>query len=140
MNMSERGNLNMTNDRLTTQEQTPAPREETRSDERYVRPAVDIIETAEGMTILADMPGIGKEDLEIGIDKGILTIQGQVKPKGATKEIYREFELHSYYRQFQLPETIDPDKTRAEFVQGVLALHLAKLEALKPRKIEVQVQ
>ena len=129
----------MANNVQKTEETNPATREETRSAERYLRPAVDIIETKEGMIISADMPGISKDKLEIGIDKGILTIQGEVKKEASDKDIYREFELANYYRQFQLPESIDPDKTRAEFTNGVLTLHLTKLEAAKPRKIAVTV-
>lgn len=114
-------------------------REETRSMDRYVRPAVDIIETEEGLHIVTDLPGVAKEDLEIGIDKGILTIQGTVKPEPRGNSVYREFELTSYYRQFQLPEVIDQEKTRAELADGVLTLRLYKAEAAKPRRIEVQV-
>lgn len=114
-------------------------REETRSMERYLRPAVDIVESEDGLTIITDIPGVDRENLEVGIDKGILTIQGQVKPESRGNEVYREFELMSYYRQFQLPEVIDQDKTRAELSNGVLMLRLYKAEAAKPKKIEVQV-
>jgi HSP20 family molecular chaperone IbpA len=123
----------------TTEHSAPENREETRSNERYLRPAVDIIEKEDCLTIIADLPGVGKENLEIGIDKGILTIQGQVKPSVQGNEVYREFQLMNYYRQFQLPEAIDQEKVRAEFVNGVLTLRLCKAEAAKPRRIEVQV-
>jgi HSP20 family protein len=123
----------------TTAPGAPESREETRSNERYLRPAVDIIEKEDCLTIIADLPGVGKENLEIGIDKGILTIEGQVTQETPGNEVYREFELMSYYRQFQLPEAIDQDKTSAEFANGVLTLRLCKAEAAKPRKIEVQV-
>lgn len=116
------------------------PREDTRSPERYLRPAVDIIEKEDCLTIIADLPGVGKENLDLGIDKGILTIEGQVKPEVKGTEVYREFELLSYYRQFQLPEAIDQEKVQAEYVNGVLTLRLCKAEAAKPRKIEVQVK
>lgn len=114
-------------------------REETRSMERYLRPSVDIVETEEGLNIITDLPGVDRENLEVGIDKGILTIQGQVKPEAKGNEVYREFELMNYYRQFQLPEVIDQEKTRAEFSNGVLTLRLYKAEAAKPKRIEVQL-
>ncbi len=123
----------------TGERRTVGTREETRSMDRYVRPAVDIVETAEGLNIVTDLPGVAKEYLEIGIDKGILTIQGKVQPESRGNSVYREFELMSYYRQFQLPEVIDQDKTRAELSDGVLTLRLYKAEAAKPRRIEVQV-
>jgi HSP20 family molecular chaperone IbpA len=117
---------------------TPEKREETRSTERYLSPAVDILETEEGLIITADLPGVGKDSLEIGIDKGILTIQGKAKSESCGNEIYREFQLMSYYRQFQLPDVIDQGKTSAEYANGVLTLRLFKAEAAKPRRIEVQ--
>jgi HSP20 family protein len=123
----------------TTKHGTAETREETRSNERYLRPAVDITEKEDCLTIIADLPGVRKENLEIGIDKGILTIEGQVDPGAPGNEVYREFELMSYYRQFQLPEAIDQDTTQAEFVNGVLTLRLYKAEAAKPKRIEVRV-
>jgi HSP20 family protein len=123
----------------TTKHGAAEAREETRSNERYLRPAVDITEKEDCLTIIADLPGVRKENLEIGIDKGILTIEGQVDPGAPGNEVYREFELMSYYRQFQLPEAIDQDTTQAEFVNGVLTLRLYKAEAAKPKRIEVRV-
>ncbi len=122
----------------SVENRAPERREDTRSTERYLRPAVDIIETEAGLTITADLPGVGKEGLEIGIDKGILTIQGRASMESRRNDIYREFELMNYYRQFQLPEVIDQDKTVAEYANGVLTLRLFKAEAAKPRRIEVQ--
>jgi HSP20 family molecular chaperone IbpA len=130
----------MSSTQPATQDKSAAAREETRSDERYLRPAVDIIETEEGMIITADMPGLDKKNLDIDIDKGILTIQGHVKKSETPHDLYREFELVSYYRQFHLPEFIDPDKTKAEYVNGVLSLTLSKLAAAKPKKIEIKVK
>jgi HSP20 family protein len=122
-----------------TKHSAPETREETRSNERYLRPAVDIIEKEDCLTIITDLPGVTKENLEIGIEKGILTIQGQVEPGMPGNEVYREFELMSYYRQFQLPEAVDQDAAQAEFANGVLILRLHKAEAAKPKRIEVQV-
>ncbi len=122
----------------SVQRRSPERREETRSTERYLRPAVDIVETEEGLVITADLPGVAKDDLDIGIDKGILTIEGGVKQVSRGSGIYREFELMNYYRQFQLPEVIDQEKTSAEYANGVLKLRLFKAEAAKPRRIEVQ--
>ena len=123
---------------ITPHEEKPAVREETRSLDQYVRPAVDILESEDGMTIIADLPGVTKERLAISIENGILTIEGTcgVSPEG--REVYREFILPNFYRQFQLSDVIDQRKTRAELSNGVLTLHLAKAEAAKPRKIAIQ--
>jgi HSP20 family molecular chaperone IbpA len=131
--MSDKGITN------SGEQRSPGTREETRSMERYLRPAVDIMETEEGLTIVTDLPGVDREHLEVGIDKGILTIQGVAKSESRGNEVYREFDLMNYYRQFQLPDVIDQEKTSAELSNGVLTLRLYKAEAAKPKRIEVQV-
>lgn len=113
-------------------------KEQTRSSKNYVSPAVDILETENGLTLMADIPGVSRENLEIGVEQGILTIKGTV-PKNQREEIYREFALTTYYRQFQLPDEIDQEKASAEVRNGVLTLHLPKAEAAKPRRIEISV-
>lgn len=119
-------------------EKAMTAREETRTPESFIRPAVDIFETDEGLTLMADMPGVHKEGLEIDIDKGILSLKGKVGEIGSGKnELYKEFILADYYRQFQLPDEVDPEKARAELKNGVLTLHLPKAEAAKPRRIEI---
>ena len=112
-------------------------REETRTAENFVRPAVDIFETEEGLTLLADLPGVAREALEIDIDKGVLSIKGTVGESGGGSDLYREFTLANYYRQFQLPDEVDPGKASAELKEGVLTLQLPKAEAARPRRIEI---
>ena len=102
-----------------------------------IRPAVDIFETDQGLTLLADLPGVKKEDLTIDIDKGILTIRGEGVEGAPGESIYREFSLGSYFRQFQLPDEIDAEKVKAEVHEGVLTLNMPKSEAAKPRRIEI---
>ena len=123
---------------ITAPEQKSVNQEEIRSTENYVRPAVDILESEEGLTILADLPGISKEHLSIGIDNGILTIEGTAATVPVGREVYREFTVPNYYRQFQLPDDLDQHRAKAELVNGVLMLRLFKSEAAKPRKILVQ--
>jgi HSP20 family molecular chaperone IbpA len=120
-------------------EQKSVKQEETRSNENYLRPPVDILESEDGLTILVDLPGITKERLSIGIDNGILTIEGTADTVPAGREVYREFTVPSYYRQFQIPDELDQQQAKAELVNGVLTLRLFKSEAAKPRKITVQV-
>jgi HSP20 family molecular chaperone IbpA len=122
---------------VTRGERTITGREETRNMESYIRPAVDIFETDEGLTLMADLPGVAKEGLDVGIEKGILTIKGSVTGETGGNDLYREFTLANFYRQFQLPDEIDPEKTRAELKNGVLTLNLQKAEAAKPRRIEI---
>ena len=121
---------------ITRGEDAPV-REGTLSRENYMKPPVDIFETEEELVMMADIPGVSKENLDIGIDKGILTIRGHAESTLKGDVIYRDFQLSNYSRQFELPETIDAEKTRAEVKNGVLTLHLPKQEAAKPRRIEI---
>ncbi len=119
-------------------ETTPAGREEMRAAESFLRPAVDIFETEENLTLVADMPGVDKEHLEINLERGLLTLKGSVERTGRGEGLFREFSLASYYRQFQLPDVVDTEKTSAEFKNGVLTLTMPKSAAAKPRRIEIR--
>lgn len=114
-------------------------REETRAEERYIKPAVDIIETGDGLTLLADIPGAAKDAVDVNVDKGILTVSAPVSLNMPGRALYTEFEFAHYYRQFTIPETLDHEKAKAEFSNGVLTLKVPMAEAAKPRKIEVKV-
>lgn len=114
-------------------------REETRSNERYIRPAVNIIEDDEGLVLTADIPGASKDALDVNVEKGILTISAPTKHSVPGTSAYREFELASYYRQFTIPESLDHEKARAEYANGILTLRVPKAEIAKPKRIAVQV-
>ena len=110
--------------------------EATRTGEHYVSPAVDIFETDDGLTLVADVPGLSDKTLDISIEQGLLTIQGDATA-GSGEFKYREFAMSGYWRQFQLAETFDAAKAHADVRHGVLTLHLPKAEAAKPRRIKV---
>jgi HSP20 family protein len=107
---------------------------------RVFTPAADIFETERNITLLADMPGVTSQGLQIDLRDGVLTLSGEVKPfEGADEaEVLIEFETGTYYRQFTLSETIDQSKIQAKFVDGVLRLVLPKVEKAIPRKITIQ--
>ncbi len=129
----------MSDKQLANSQTSPAlSREATRTGERYISPAVDIFETEEGLTLVADVPGLSEKSLNISIDQGILTIEGQATA-GMGDFLYREFAMTGYWRQFQLPESLDAEKARAEVKHGVLTLHLPKAEAAKPKRIAITV-
>lgn len=102
-----------------------------------IRPAVDIFENDDGLTLKADLPGVTKDALNIGIDQGLLTIEARAKSNLPGEQVLREFLPASYYRQFQVPDEIDTEKISAEMNNGVLTLNLPKAEAAKPRRIEI---
>jgi len=114
-------------------------REETRSNEKYIRPAVNIIETEAGLLLTADIPGATREALDVNVEKGILTISVPASHSMPGTSVYREFELASYYRQFSIPESLDQEKAVAEYANGILTLRIPKAEVAKPRRISVQV-
>jgi HSP20 family molecular chaperone IbpA len=121
------------------QELSSQDREETRAPERFLRPAVNITEEESGLLLTADLPGASKQTLDIHVEKGILTINAPVSRGLPGRPIYSEFEWAPYYRQFQIPDTVNQSAVRAEFNNGVLTLRLPKAEAAKPRRIEVSV-
>jgi len=120
-------------------ERNVQPREETRSSEKFIKPAVNIMETEEGLTLTADIPGAAKETLNLNVEKGILTISAPVVHTMPGQAAYREFELAPYYRQFSIPETLDHEKATAELANGILTLRIPKAEVAKPKRIEITV-
>ena len=113
-------------------------REETRASEHYIKPPVNIIETEDGLTLIADIPGAAKETMDINVEKGILTVNAPVSQSFIGRSIYNEFDLAHYYRQFTIPEIMDHENAKAEFNNGVLTLKIPVAEAAKPRRIEIK--
>ena len=103
-------------------------------------PAVDIFETEKDMTLLADLPGVKSDELNIDLRDNVLTLTGDVTPwEGAEEEdLLIEYEIGRYFRQFTLSEVIDQDKIDAQLNDGVLRLTLPKVEKATPRKISVK--
>jgi HSP20 family molecular chaperone IbpA len=102
-------------------------------------PPVDIYETEQRITLLADMPGVRKDDLKIDLREGVLTLSGSVAPpEGAREvEVLREYAWGTYFRQFTLSDVIDQGHIEATLIHGVLRLDLPKAERAKPRQITV---
>ena len=114
-------------------------REETRSQERYVTPPVDIYEMPDGLVVLADLPGVAKEGLDVRVENSLLTIRGKATHSAVGDLIYREYDLVNFFRQFELNEKVDQQKISAELKNGVLTLNLPKAEEAKARRIDVRV-
>jgi HSP20 family protein len=103
-------------------------------------PAVDIFETSEAITVLADMPGVKADGLTIDLRESVLSIDGRVaEVTGEEHAVLREYETGSFRREFKLTKLIDQAKIDALLRDGVLRLTLPKAEAARPRKIEVHV-
>ena len=103
-------------------------------------PQVDIYEDAKVITLQADMPGVGKEGVNINIKDDQLTINGRVSlPAEGETLLHKEYEVGNYFRQFTLSEIIDQGKITAKMADGVLTLILPKAEKAVPKKIEISV-
>ncbi len=115
-----------------------APAERTRTGMSFT-PAVDIFETENAITLLADMPGVKSDDLTIDLRESVLTLEGEAKNPETQGEagIIREYPIGKYYRQFTLSEVVDQAKIDATLKDGVLRLTLPKVEKATPRKITV---
>ena len=106
-------------------------------------PAVDIYENENELVLKADVPDVPLSDIKIQIENATLTIEGERKfekneGKGGYHRIERSY--GNFVRCFSLPETVDPEKVKAEYSGGVLTVRLAKKEVAKPRTIKVEVK
>jgi HSP20 family molecular chaperone IbpA len=124
----------------TSEGQQPAAMERTRHHARYIAPPVDIYETPEGLVVVADLPGVAHEGLEVRVDNNVLTIRGQAHPAGAGEVTYREYELVNFFRQFELSDKVDQTRISAELKYGVLTVQLPKAAEAQPRQIAVRVR
>jgi len=105
-------------------------------------PTVDISETDAEYLIKAELPEIKKEDVKVTVEDGVLTLQGERRQEKEEKgkKFHRvERSYGSFVRSFTLPESVDDAGVKAEYKDGVLALHLPKTERVKPKAIDVKV-
>ncbi len=105
-------------------------------------PRVDILEQDGGYELVADLPGLKKEDIKIEIQDNMLTLRGEKKLEEEKKDkSYRLCERYygEFVRTFALPENVDRDGIVAGFKDGVLKLEIPKTEKAKPKQIEVNV-
>jgi HSP20 family molecular chaperone IbpA len=114
---------------------------EERENDRPIRMPVDIFEDQSGITVLADLPGVSRERLDIQIDNDTLSIQGRAEvpvPDGM-EALYADVRSTRYQRSFALSSELDGSKVEASLKDGVLALRIPKREEHKARKIEVKI-
>jgi HSP20 family molecular chaperone IbpA len=119
----------------TPEASPPAPRE------AALLPPVDVIEDANGITLVADLPGVTKDRLDVRVEGDTLSIAGELALPGPSEVAARhaEVQLTHYRRAFTLSKELDAGKIGAEFSHGVLRLRIPKALHAQPRRIEVQV-
>ena len=107
--------------------------------QRAVLPAVDVFEDASGITLLADMPGVPKDQLELKIEGDALLIEGGVQalaPEGL-EAVYAEVRVPRYRRSFTLSRELDTASIEASLKDGVLTLRIPKQAHAQPRRVAV---
>lgn len=104
-----------------------------------VAPPCDVYENKDEILVLADVPGVEPENLHVNLEKGELSLTARrtVTPREG-EVLGSELRDCEYRRRFTVPGGIDANRISAELKDGVLRLHLPKLEALKPRQIPVR--
>lgn len=102
---------------------------------------MELVENKDSYTIIADLPGMTKEDISIKIENGILTITGERKREEnkETKIVWSERFFGKFRRDYKLGDKVDTEKIGAEFKNGLLTVYLPFREETKPKNIEVQV-
>ena len=106
---------------------------------RYYVPYTDIYESEHALTVVMEMPGVERENVDIGIEKDVLQIEGRIdfSRYAEMEPVYTEYNIGHYTRKFSLSSKIDQQKISAEMADGVLTLTLPKAEEAKPRRIEI---
>lgn len=106
---------------------------------RLFMPTADIFEDANALTVVLEMPGVHKNNVDINVEGGVLHIEGRLdfaKYEGM-QPVYTEYNIGHYRRSFTLSNKIDQGRIRAEMKEGVLTITLPKAEDAKPRRISV---
>lgn len=104
-------------------------------------PAVDIFETADGLRVIAELPGVKPEQVKVSVEEGILTLRGEKSQvaEEKTESVHRyERSYGSFQRSFQLPTSVDADRIDAKLEHGVLTITLPKAERAKAKEITVK--
>jgi len=115
-------------------------KEETTIPARVFLPAADIFEGEDDLTVILEMPGVEKSNVDIHVEDGALNVEGRLdltKYRGL-QALYTEYNIGHYSRSFRLSNKIDQNKIAAEMKDGVLTLKLPKAEEAKPRTIQVK--
>ena len=109
------------------------------SNQRPVSPAVDIFEDAGGITLLADMPGVSRERLDVKLDGDNLSVEGSVEldAPAEMRALWAEVNVPRFRRTFTLSRELDAGRIEANLKDGVLTLRVPKLAHAQPRRIEV---
>ena len=112
-----------------------------RRDTQAMTPRVDVLEDDTGITVIADMPGVSKDSLEIKVENDALSFEGAVSTATpqAMEATYAEVRIPRYRRSFTLSRELDTGRIEAQLKDGVLRLRIPKHEQARPQRISVKV-
>lgn len=110
------------------------------ADSRFMVPRVDVLEDESGITLLADLPGVPRESLELKVEGDALLVEGTVATPmpQQLQSVYAEVRMPRYRRSFTLSRELDAARIEANLKDGVLTLRIPKQEHARPRRIEVR--
>jgi len=132
---------------MVDQELQPTPKQEIAPEKGeltvegpYFSPAVDIYSNETELVLMADMPGVKSDQVEVDLREGILSILGKVPVEtGSGESLLAEYRTGNYFRTFRLTDDIDTGKITASISDGVLKLTLPKAAKAVPRKIPITI-
>ena len=119
----------------------PALPDNAAAQQAFVIPPVDVFEDDSGITLLADLPGVSREGLNLRVDGDSLQIEATASTAAAPREmelVYGEAQVPAYRRRFTLSRELDTARIEAQLKDGVLTLRIPKAEEARPRRIEVK--
>lgn len=102
-------------------------------------PIADIYESENALTVVLEMPGVSKENVDVNVEDGVLTIEGRIdfSKYEQLQPVYSEYNVGPYRRSFQISSQIDHSRIAAQMRDGIITLELPKAETAKPRRIQV---
>ena len=117
-----------------------ASKEEKTVPSRYYVPNTDIYETEEALTLVMEIPGVEKKDLDVQLENDVLRVEGRIdfSKYEALEPVYAEYNVGHFVRAFTLSNKIDQDRISAEVAEGVLTLTLQKAKSAAQRRIQVR--
>ncbi|WP_342241885.1 Hsp20/alpha crystallin family protein [Inquilinus sp. OTU3971] len=115
-------------------------KQESTTPTRSFLPVTDIFETDQSLTVVLEIPGVTRDNIDVGIENDLLKIEGRIDHSTyeELRPVYTEYNIGHYVRSFQISSKIDQTAISAELKDGVLTLTLPKAEKAKPRRIEVK--
>jgi HSP20 family protein len=134
-----KGDKNMAESTHSTRMQNDERNAENTRGGPFFTPRVDIFETDKELTLVADIPGVRPEDVDLRYERGELLLQARVQRRPRPGHlIAEEYEEGDFFRAFQIHESIDSSQIAAECKNGVLTVHLPKAEVARPRQVSVR--